>query len=126
MRKELVAALLLAAFFAAVLLNIRAVNRLTADVITDVESATDRAMAGDTEAAARFAESAAEKWEDCGGYTHVVLRHAEIDAVADAIYELLLATRSGSPESVAAAAEKAAYHLRSIADIERIMPGSIF
>ena len=126
MKKELIAALLLAALFAAALLNIRAVDRLTADVIEDVESAADRAMAGDAAAAARFAESAAEKWEDSDGYTHVVLRHAEIDAVADAIYELLLTTRSGSAESVAAAAEKAAYHLRSIAGIERITPGSIF
>jgi len=125
-KKELLAAGLLAAMLIAAFVNIHYICRLTGEVADLSALAEDAAVCGDWEGAARYAQRAIDRWSAADSYTHIVLRHGEIDAVSDALYDLLAETCAESSGSAEAAAQRAAYHLNSIAGMERIRFGSLF
>ena len=60
------------------------------------------------------------------GYTHIFIRHSEIDSTTDAFFELMSDVRSGDAESAAGSYEKLLAHLSSLYTMERVTLGSIF
>jgi hypothetical protein len=126
MKKELAIAALLIAMIAASALNIRALNRLTESVAVTADSALLCAESGDWDGARRLAQSAADEWDKSERYTHVVLRHSEIQAVDDAISELVTQTYCEDRGGTLGAARALSICVRRVAAIERVRPGSVF
>ena len=63
---------------------------------------------------------------DADSYTHIFIRHPEIDSTTDAFYELLDSVSAGDIKTTQGAFEKVEAHLASIAGMEHITIGSIF
>ena len=125
MKKEIFALSLLLLLFAASLFNIRYFDRLCLDIAGEVEASEEALEAGNTKAAEEHLENALHTWLDADSYTHIFIRHPEIDSTADAFYELAETLNEGDAESCRAAYEKLLYHLSSIRTMEHLRFGSI-
>jgi len=118
--------LLLIAMLSTAVASNRYLDSITEEISFHVSAAAAAAKAGEWESAEASAEMAAEKWKASDGYTHVVLRHAEIDTVSASIFELVEKVQSQDEGGVTGAANAAEYYLDSIARMERVRLGSIF
>lgn len=124
MKKEIIALSLLVLLFAASLFNIWYFDRLCMDIAGEVNASSDALERGDMDAAQEHLNSALHTWLDADSYTHIFIRHPEIDSTADAFYELGQALEENS-ESCRAAYDKLLYHLESIRTMEHLRFGSI-
>ena len=124
MKKEIIALLLLVLLFTASLFNIWYFDRLCLDIAGEVKASAVALERGDMEAAQEHLNSALHTWLDADSYTHIFIRHPEIDSTADAFYELGQALEENS-ESCRAAYAKLLYHLESIRTMEHLRFGSI-
>lgn len=124
MKKEIIALLLLVLLFTASLFNIWYFDRLCLDIAGEVKASSDALERGEPEAAQEHLNSALHTWLDADSYTHIFIRHPEIDSTADAFYELGQALEENS-ESCRAAYDKLLYHLESIRTMEHLRFGSI-
>ncbi len=126
MKKCLAAVLVLAALLAVSLWNIHHIDALTDGLSAQVTEAQTAWRAGSFDAAARTVNSAIDGWKAADGYTHIFIRHSEIDATADAFYELLETVLDGDAPAADAACGRLLYHLESIRSIEHVDIKSIF
>lgn len=101
-------------------------NALTDEMQSLVTASQESALTGDTAAAAENLLRAADIWEAEEQYTHVFIRHTEVIAVADALYDLLGSVLDGDNASADGGYEKLRYHLESIRKMEQISWGSVF
>ena len=124
MKKEIIALLLLVLLFAASLFNIWYFDRLCLDIAGEVKASAVALERGEPEAAQEHLNSALHTWLDADSYTHIFIRHPEIDSTGDAFYELGQALEENS-ESCRAAYDKLLYHLESIRTMEHLRFGSI-
>ena len=124
MKKEIIALLLLVLLFAASLFNIWYFDRLCLDIAGEVKASAVALERGEPEAAQEHLNSALHTWLVADSYTHIFIRHPEIDSTADAFYELGQALEENS-ESCRAAYDKLLYHLESIRTMEHLRFGSI-
>lgn len=124
MKRELAAGTLLALLIAGAWWNIRAVDRLTGDILAGLDTAQAAEARGQPEEAREALDKALKRWLEADRYTHIFIRHAEIDATADAFYELQSQLLSGEGDS-SAAYDKLRYHLESIRRMEHPSLGSI-
>ena len=62
MKKELIAAVLLAVIFAGVMLNIRASEKIVSSLMSEVDAAYAQLKSGDSESAAETLDKAIEHW----------------------------------------------------------------
>lgn len=125
MKKEIIAILLLALLFGGALYNIYYMDSLAETLIVSVEDARKSADAGDFNAAETELRGAIDLWMGSDGYTHIFIRHPEIDSATDAFYELLSDVKSGDSKAAVGSFEKVEAHLKSIAGMEHITIGSI-
>ena len=125
MKKEIFALSLLLLLFAASLFNIRAFDRLCLDIAGQVSASAEAMEKGETDAAREHLNNALSTWLDADSYTHIFIRHPEIDSTADAFYELRQELESENSESCRAAYDKLLYHLESIRTMEHLRFGSI-
>lgn len=126
MKKEIIVACVLVLLLAAAVINIHFINKLTDNVTDLIEESAKYAMEEDWTKAEKKAEEAADLWTNSDTFTHLVLRHPEIEAATDAIYgfmEEIYAKETGAAEG---AAKAAAARLKSISSLEQIKFGSIF
>ena len=70
--------------------------------------------------------AAMNTWLKAEGYTHIFLRHPEIDSCTDCFYEVQEAIFSQSDTEIQALFGKLRHHLQSIADMEKIKIGNVF
>ena len=124
MKRELAAGTLLALLIAGAWWNIRAVDRLTGDILAGLDTAQTAEARGQPAEAREALDKALKRWLEADRYTHIFIRHAEIDATADAFYELQSQLLSGEGDS-SAAYDKLRYHLESIRQMEHPSLGSI-
>lgn len=124
MKRELAAGTLLALLIAGAWWNIRAVDRLTGEIMAGLDTAQAAEARGQPEEAREALDKALKRWLEADRYTHIFIRHAEIDATADAFYELQSQLLSGEGDS-SAAYDKLRYHLESIRQMEHPSLGSI-
>ena len=125
MKKEFMAALLLAVLIGLSAYNLKCVNELTDQLLSYLEQAQLHSERGCFEEALEQLDSAFCHWENSYGYSHILIRHSEIDSTADCFFdlrEILLEKDSAGAE---AAFMKLRYHLECIAQMERPTPGSI-
>ena len=125
MRKELAALAILAILFTGSVINIRYMDDLSESLITEVEYARSLAGAGDYDRSEAIIKDAINCWNVHDGYTHIFIRHPEIDSATDAFYELYDSVSEHDVSRAQGAFEKVEAHLSSIASMEHITVGSI-
>ena len=126
MKKELFAGLFLIAILTGVLTNNYFLRKLSDELQSLISDTENAAINEDWASASDAAEKALELWISSDKYTHVVLRHSEIDAATDALCQLLTSVYEQDAASVAGTARQTALKLGSIIEIEKLRPGSIF
>lgn len=125
MKKEIIALSLLVLLFAASLFNIWYFDRLCLDIAGEVKASAEALEQGDTKVAQEHLQNALHTWLEADSYTHIFIRHPEIDSTADAFYELGLELEGADSKSCRAAYAKLLYHLESIRTMEHLRFGSI-
>lgn len=126
MKKEIIIGCFLAVLFSAALINIHYLNKLTENVTNLIEEAEKYALEGNWNQAEKKAEEASDLWNRSETYTHLVLRHPEVESATDAIYGLLEQVYSKEPDALRGSAQAAISRMKSISSIEQIKFGSIF
>lgn len=126
MKKEIVAAGLLLALLAAAMYNIHFLRGFIGSLTDTLYESRDLCEAGDFDGAEESLRAAIDTWNAKEGYTHIFIRHSEIDSTSDAFYELLSDISSKDASSAVGAYEKVLAHLTSIYTMEKITLGSIF
>ena len=126
MKKEIFALALLLALFALSLWNSHNLDILTGEISELVRQSGSLAEKGDWESAADKAHEAVAMWDEHSSYTHIVLRHSDIDSISDDFYELKSSIFQQEPGVSAGNAEMVIAHLNSISSIEKLRLGSIF
>ena len=90
-----------------------------------LELARQAAEEGDASRALEELDPALERWLKADSYTHIFIRHSEIDSTADAFYELREVLLAEELEGCDAAYGKLRYHIISIQEMEHPRLGSI-
>ena len=67
-----------------------------------------------------------DRWREAKSYTHIFLRHAELDAVSDAFFEVFIQLGAGDTAAAEGAYDRLEEHLRSIDHMEQISLGAVF
>lgn len=125
MRRELTASILLLLLLLASVWNIRRVDSLTDQLEESLSFSAQAAEAGDFSRAHALASEALALWLRSDSYTHIFIRHSEIDSTSDAFYELMSLLSQGDGDALPGAYAKLVYHLDSIASMEHVSLGSI-
>ena len=125
MKKEWIAAGLLALLFTAALINIACLDSLIGRIGDDVDRARSLAESGDFPAAEAALDTAIEHWVAANAYTHIFIRHPEIDSTSDAFFELKELLAEQNADGFPSAFDKLNYHLNSIDEMEHIRLGSV-
>ena len=126
MKKELIAAVLLAVIFAGVMLNIRASERIVSSLMSEVDAAYAQLKGGDNESAVKTIDRTIERWLMLDGYTHIFIRHSEINSTTEAFFQFKSDIGSGDADAVEGSYGLLSETLRSIMTMEQISLGSIF
>lgn len=126
MKKELIAAVLLAVIFAGVMLNIRASERIVSSLMSEVDAAYAQLKGGDNESAVKTIDRAIERWLTLDGYTHIFIRHSEINSTTEAFFQFKSDIGSGDADAADGSYGLLSETLRSIMTMEQISLGSIF
>lgn len=120
MRREYTAMIILALLMLGAWLNLRHMDSLTDRIEAKLELSQKAAEQGSMDISEKALLDALDMWLGADGYTHIFIRHSEIDAISDSFYELYDALRSGETDALAPAYEKVIYHLESVNDIEHL------
>ncbi|MBQ9685295.1 MAG: DUF4363 family protein [Oscillospiraceae bacterium] len=126
MKRETGAAALLILLLAVSLWNIRRVDQTVDEIEEHLKYSEKAALGGDSAFAEAELEAALRLWRAADNYTHVFIRHPEIDTANDAFYTLMQLLRAGEGRSLTAAYDQLRYHLEGIASMEHIRVGSVF
>ena len=100
MTRELIAALLLALLIVCAVWNISAVNSLTCDIIACVDRSEEAVLRGDGQLARASLERGLTLWLKADSYTHIFIRHSEIDNTTDAFYEAMMELSDNDSEAL--------------------------
>lgn len=125
MKREWITAALLALLFLGSLVNIACLDRLIGSIEADLSLSQALAEAGDFSGAEAALDKAIGHWMQANAYTHIFIRHPEIDSTSDALFELRQLLAEENAEGFPSAFEKLIYHLNSIDEMEHIRLGSI-
>ncbi len=126
MNREICAYLLLLALFLGSLYNIHVMDDKIGSLRTEAEKAYESAQSGDFDKAEAELRSAADRWLNMDEYTHIFIRHTEIDSATDAFFDMLSDIASKDAESAEGSYRKLDAHLKSLITIEHLSFGSIF
>ena len=124
MKREYIAVLLIAAIFALSMINVHHIENKTLDLTSDIELAEKLYFDDDSEGAVSSIKKSLNTWLSWDSYSHIMLRHSEIDIISDAYYDLLSEIQ-GETETTKASFEKLKEDLRSLVSKERITLRSI-
>lgn len=126
MKKEFAAAALLLALIAAAIYNIHWLDGFIGGICGDLALSRTRMVAEDFAGAEDFLSDAIDKWMDAEDYTHIFIRHSEINSTTDAFYEALGDVVSHDAAAASGSFGKLSAQLESITGIEHIRFGSVF
>jgi TRAP-type C4-dicarboxylate transport system substrate-binding protein len=126
MKKEVLVSIFLVLLLTASLFNIHYLNKLSNDISARINAAVSSAEAENWTEAEKKTEEAIRMWKDSDTYTHLVLRHSEVESATDALYNMAEQVYAQDAGAVRGAGQAASSRLTSIASIERIRLGSIF
>ena len=125
MRKTAGALALAALLLAVAWWNIHHVRRFVDSQTERVELCRAALERGDGQGALAELQGALVDWREEEGYTHVFIRHAEVDAITDAFYDAAEAIVNGE-EGAGCALDRLEAHLRCVDAMERVTFKSVF
>lgn len=126
MKKEVAAAALLLLLFAGVIINIRVNESIVSSLISEVDASYENFMCGDTDAAHMQLDSAIEHWLTLDGYTHIFIRHSEINSTTAAFFGFRSDLEAGEEAAAEGSYRLLKETLLSLMTMEQISLGSIF
>ena len=126
MIREISAYVLLAAIIIGSLINIRFMDKTFSSLEDMADEAYTCAVNGDSEQAENLLSSACSEWLALDGYTHIFLKHTEIDSTTDAFFEMLSDISEGNTDAASGSLRKLKAHLESLISAEQISFGSVF
>lgn len=124
-KREYIAAVVLLFLIALSIYNLVSIDSLTGDIEIALSKSQSAAEALDFRMARAHLTDGLQRWLAADSYTHIFLRHPEIDSTADAFYELQQVLMQEDITACAAAYSKLRYHLNSVAAMEHLTFGSI-
>ncbi len=125
MNKMYAGILVIAVLFGASMYNVHYLDRKVDRLLQYVDTAGQLGRGGDFAGAERIIHEAISFWNGMDSYTHIFIRHSDIDGATDAFYDCLGSIQNGGEDS-AASIEKLHARLCSILDMEHVSFGSIF
>lgn len=126
MKREIAAYTLLLVLFLGAVYNINVMEDKIGSLRSEVKFSYESAQKGDFENAERQLRKAADRWLGMDEYTHIFIRHTEIDSATDAFFDMLSDIASKDADSAAGSYRKLDAHLKSLITIEQLSFGSIF
>ena len=126
MTREKLAAILLALLVGISAWSIHKIGALSREIDAELSHAELMAQRADFEAARQSIDNGLKLWLKAERYTHIFIRHPEIDSCTDVFYEALEAAGANKAEDISTSLSKLRYHIESIASMERISLGSVF
>lgn len=126
MKKEIVAAVLLLLILAGVSLNIRVNERIVSSLINEVDMSYENLKNGNEDKAMQQLDTAIEHWLNLDGYTHIFIRHSEINSTTDAFYGFRSDVGSGDADAANGSYGLLKETLLSLMTMEQISLGSVF
>lgn len=125
MKRELIAVALLATLLALSLANVHYIENKSAALMENIGAAETLLDSGDTLGAESALRVSLDGWLGWKSYTHIMLRHSEIDAITDTYYELLAGIQNGG-EAPKAAFGALRQKLLDLSEKERVSAGTLF
>ena len=126
MKREWIAVGLLALLMAAAALNIVKLDRLLEQININITRTENAVSQDDFETAAACFENGFSIWQTARSYTNVFLRHSDMDAAADAFYDLKQLLLQKDRDALTAAFARLRYKLEIIDYMEHPSVGTIF
>ena len=126
MKKEIISALLLLLIFSGVLVNIRINERIVSSLINEIDMSYENLKNGNKDKAVQQLETAIEHWLNLDGYTHIFIRHSEINSTTDAFYGFRSDVGSGDADAANGSYGLLKETLLSLMTMEQISLGSVF
>jgi len=124
MKKELFAIVILIGLLVGAIGNLTHLSRLTDQMNAHIMSAQNACLELQYEQAEDSLSQALDLWLNADEYTHIFIRHSEIDAATDAYYEALSALQDRDSSAVAMI-NMVQYHINGILAMERVTPKSV-
>ena len=126
MKKEIAAAVILALLFIGVLVNINVASNIILSLEDDVAAAYESAQNGDFDRAKPLLDAAVEHWMSLDGYTHIFIRHSEINSTTEAYFQLKSDIYAEDMGAVEGSYGLLMATLDSLMTMEQLSLGSIF
>lgn len=126
MKKMYLGIAIIAVLFGASLFNVGYLDGKIGELLGYVQLSEQQAEENNFASAAETLQEAMDMWNSMGGYTHVFIRHSEIDNTTDAFCDLMSALSAADEGAAVGGYEKITCHLQSISDMEHVSIGSIF
>lgn len=126
MRKELFAAIILAALAFTSTWNLKHIKSLTGELSSLMRQSYVMAAAGNWGAANTLAQKGADIWNSSDSYTHIFIRHSEVDLTTDAFGDYLTELYRHDIGGAEGTLGKLLSRLESIYEMERITVKSVF
>ena len=126
MKKEIAAAVILALVFIGVLVNIKVASNIKLSLEEDVTAAYESAEKGDFDRAKPQLDAAVEHWMSLDGYTHIFIRHSEINSTTEAYFQLKSDIYAEDMGAVEGSYGLLMATLDSLMTMEQLSLGSIF
>lgn len=126
MKREHGAVLLLLALILIAAWNVRHADFMTDQIGETLIRSERAAQRGDYDLALENVRSALQLWRNASSYTGVFLRHADIDGVTDAFYELVSLLQQREQAALPSGFARLRYHLRTLDRMEHISPETVF
>ena len=125
MKKEGLAVAIILFVILGSVLNLRYLKSFIHDLDVQTNEAVSEAEAENWITAEELASDVMMQWIKMDKYTHVFIRHGEIDAVTDAFCSLLGAIKSRDTSEIFTAHLTLHSRLNELVEMERVTPGSI-
>jgi hypothetical protein len=126
MKKELCAAITLILLIMVAFGNLVHLNTLTEQITAHIDYSLLYCSLDDYAAAHTETQKALELLENSERYTHVFVRHTDVDSLSETFYDILSAIQNREKYEAEYLLEKLRYRTNNILKMEMISLGSIF
>ena len=126
MKKELFALITILSLIIISIAGYIHLSKLTNSISEHTNKAMSAVNQDNFELARTELNTALQLWNDDERYTHVFIRHSEVDTVSDTFYEALENICSNQKEEAQVSILKLMFHINSIQSMERITLRSVF
>ena len=126
MKKEICAALALLLLFIGALSNLTHLNKIMEQIQTHIDYSLLYCSLEDYVAAHTETTKAKQIWEDEERYSHVFIRHSEIDKMNDIFYDVLSAIQSHEKYEAEYHLKKLQHYADNLVVMEQLSLGSVF